>query len=150
MPKTETATLGRIVQESRGEHVAIVYALRQEALRDVEAVPTVGDGHAIEETPRAGWQDAVRRGCVVGGHPGREVVDELHDPMHRPAPSPRRWPRKRASRAGSQRATGMKAGQAPTAGKSRTGRAAEVVRPSGRAPAPSRSCTRRGVGSARS
>ena len=76
-------SLGRIVQQRRGQQVRVVLADRQEPIDHVERVPPIGDGHAVEQPGGPRRQDAVRERPFLVADPRPQVRGELTDPMHR-------------------------------------------------------------------
>jgi hypothetical protein len=77
-------SLGDVVEQSRGEHVLVLDARREEMLCDVERVALVSDRHAAEQRRRAIRQRGFDEGTLVVGHRRPHVAPELAHAMDRP------------------------------------------------------------------
>ena len=100
VPEAKPMTLAGIVEERRGEHVAIVVSRGQQAMRDVEAMTSIRDRHRPEQRLRRRWQDALDERLLRRVDAGPHVGDELADSMHRSAPPSAAAPSQGAAAAG--------------------------------------------------
>jgi hypothetical protein len=81
--KAHSLPLCDVVQERRPEQLWVVMSAAQQALRDVEAVAPIRDGHRLEQPDSTVGENAAHEGDLLGVDAGTDVRDELADPMHR-------------------------------------------------------------------
>ena len=86
MPESHLVTLGRVVEQRRGEQVAVVVPAPEQPFGNVYAVATIGNRHRFEQGHGTLGQDPAHQRCLLGLHARPDVGDELPDPMHRSAP----------------------------------------------------------------
>jgi hypothetical protein len=83
MPESHPVTFGRVVEQRRGEQVAVVLPAPEQPFGNVEAVATIGNRHRFEEGHATFGQDPAHQRRLLGLHARPNVGDELPDPMHR-------------------------------------------------------------------
>ena len=83
VPQTQSMPLASVMEERRGEEVAIVVARGEQPVRNVEAMTSIRDGHLPKQRLRRRRQDTLDERLLRRIDAGPHVGDELADPMHR-------------------------------------------------------------------